>query len=373
MKKEKKFNSRGVYVISIKGLKAGENLYLDKIYEYDIYYYSSKKEYSGVKGKLMEHHLESSYKDFLPTPKENIKYFNSDNNACVDNSNIFENLPVEKISYNKKNFYCVILDEIGIDDLIFSASTYNQKIYEFKTKEELDAFINGNKKDKKPKKIVNSTLKTKKEENIVYLVVNGNKQKVLEKEYILDSKKFNSYYTTVVLWPSMDTYVFNCHEDSIIEANTDAAGLLGKDERFKSFIDLVGYYHDEGKLISNKLECQYIGKTFDFDFDFDFSISSKFLISNYLIFDIIYEKETLDHLEYIRSMEKVLDLNEKIKTNPEGSVGEARDLLITMRIIDEMGNVLTPFNRIISKDDSLENNSDNISKTKKTRNKKDKK
>lgn len=361
---ENNFNSRGVYVISIKKLKPGEKLYLDKEYEYDIYYYSSKKEYSRVKGKLIEDYLKTNCKNLLPTPAENIKYLDFENYKLIDKSNILKHSPsLKNKNFDEKKFYCIILDGIDVDDLVFFGKEYNQKVYEFEKKEELDEFINGNKKDREPKQILKSTLESRKQENRIYLLANDNKQKVLKKEFILNPEDFDvEDYTIVVLWPSMDTYVFNCHEDYVNHVIIFEGELIKKEMEVKKFIDYVEEFYNEETRSSKDLKCQYVGKTSNFDFDYE---ESRILVSNYLRFDFISNKEKLDYLTYLRAMEKTLNLTEKIKANPEESISEARELLITMRIIDEFGNILSPFDKIIFKDDSLKNKNNSKSKTRK--------
>lgn len=361
---EKKFSKTGVYVVEIKDLKKNERIYKDKNYTYNLYFYNTKKAFEKAEKKNVfeKDFLQDECFDVLPSNRENMKFYDANSKKYINYDKFLKKEPKLE-SYDENKFYCVVLDNTDVDSLVFFNEEYKQSIYEFSTKEELDIFINEKENKKKPIDQKTSSLLNYKKDNIVYLLRKDNKQKVLDYDYILDEKDFSvgknidswndeRFITKVVFFPSGDAYIFNCHEDAITEAVMNLSRFIEEEISIERFIDGVEEFYSE----KHEFKFKYIGKDSDFKFERTGSHDeSIFLISNYLNFDIIWQKEEIEYLKNMLNLENkfINDLNDMVKKNPKEAVEKAKELLISMQIIDNDGRVMEPYTKVFYKDDSI--------------------
>lgn len=369
---EKKFSKTGVYVVEIKDLKKDERISKDKKYNYNLYFYNTKKAFEKTKNKneFQKEFLLSECFDVLPENRENMKFYDANSEKYLDYDKSSSQKP-----YDENKFYCVVLEDVDLNSTIFTNEEYKQNIYEFNTKEELNDFINGKETNNKLIHQRTGRLINYSKDNISYLLRKGDKQKVFYYDSILNEKDFSigkdfnlldtNFITKVVFFPSGDTYVFNCHEDAINEAVMNLSHFIEEEIGIERFIEEVKSAYN-GK---RNLKYKYVGKTVDFDVD---CVESKYesiiFVSNYLKFDFIFTNEEIEYLKKRLALEKetICDLGNIAKDNPEKAVEKAKELLILMQIIDDGGNILEPYN-VIFKDDSKENTKkQGTSKTKRT-------
>lgn len=243
----------------------------------------------------------------------------------------------------KNKFYCVVIEDMNVDDLFYFEKEYNQKVYEFDTKIELDNFVNVD-DEKKEAKNITKVLPRKQPKNTIYLIKNNGRKKVLEHKFILDPKDFSKESTTIVIWPSMDTYILNCHEDYVYEGACTFSEISKKEINVENILSEIKLT----LLKPNIFKYHYVGKSLNFDFEDE----SRILISNYLGVNIIFKKEDLDYLKRLRD----LDL---LSAEAMDNIENAKNFLILLRIIDEKGNILAPYDKIIYKDALLDNSKEN--------------
>lgn len=109
-----KFNKNGIYLFAIKNLHDEVEVYWDKEYEYDIYYFKSQSIYRDNKlghkfktdGKT-EFFVET-VKGLLPKDLQNAKYMVEETGEEIEYEEFISNAP---ISFNKSKFYCIVIDQ----------------------------------------------------------------------------------------------------------------------------------------------------------------------------------------------------------------------------------------------------------------------
>lgn len=350
---EKKFKKNGVYVFKIKDSSDIDDFYFDKEYEYDVYYFKTKKLYDenhdSISQDAMKEYFVESVKGLLPRNVIN-SVFTDECNLIIEEDNLMENKPVKM---EKNKFYCVVLDIEHIDALIFDGFKYKQKVYEFKTKEEQKRFIDSGKCAGKLVEDQSRVLHVVDEENVTYLASCGNNIKVLEKDYILAQALFNTYrdnsVTKVIFYPSLDTYVFNCHEDYIVEAINILSEFSFKerttDEFFKEVEDTFAI--ENGK----KLKYKYIGKSIeaspeDLYITLDESI---YMVSTFPKFDIIWTEEEMGEITNLLYYKKLFDA---LQSDSPDDIKFVTEFLIKNKILNEQGQLLEPYKNMVYVDGS---------------------
>ena len=360
---EKKFKKSGVYVFKIKDSSECEKFYFDKEYEYDIYYFKTKKIYDEVfdsnSSEMMQKYFVESVKGLLPRNIINSVYMD-ELTGIIGKDEMYENKPV-KIDGDK--FYCIVLDAEHVDALIFDGLRYKQKVYEFKTKLDQSKFIESGKCTGKLVEEQSKVLSVVEDYNVTYLVASGNNTKVLEKDYILDQEVFDTYknnqVTKVIFYPSLDTYVFNCHEDYIIEAINILSEFSFKERTADEFIKEVEGTLERGK----KLQYKYIGKSIQSSPE-DLYITSDesiYMVSTIPKVDIIWSEEEMNQISNVLYYKK---LSDALKSNSPEDIKFITEFLIQNKILNEQGKLLEPYKNAVYVDGSAKK-SKGTSKTKK--------
>lgn len=347
----KKFKKNGVYVFKIRDSADCEDFYFDKEYEYDVYYFKTKKLYDenhdSISQDAMKEYFVESVKGLLPRNVIN-SVFTDECNLIIEEDNLLENKPVKM---DKNKFYCVVLDVEHIDALIFDGLKYKQKVYEFKTKEEQKSFIDSNKCAGRLVEEQSRVLHVVDDKNVTYLASSGNNIKVLEKDYILAQAIFDTYrdnsVTKVIFYPSLDTYVFNCHEDYIIEAINLLSEFSFKERTTDEFIKEVELALEGGK----KLQYKYIGKSIesspeDLYITLDESI---YMVSTFPKFDIIWTKKEIDEISNLLYYKKIMDA---LQSDSPEDIKFVAEFLIKNKILNEHGELLEPYKNAIFVDSS---------------------
>lgn len=307
---KKQFKKNGIYLFVLKNINEKESIYYDREYEYDVYYFGSKKEYSkSIKNK--EKFFVESKKGLLPKEIKNAEYFDINNKKI--SSDRFENHQPQELSENK--FYCVIIETEHVDSLIFDADEYEQKIYEFDSKESKEQFLKGDTNAGKLKEAKKRKLHFKNDKEITYIVKSGNGSKILDRNFILNKKIFNTekdswknienYITKVILYPSLDTYVFNCHEDCVVEAVSNISYFSETEIDTKKFIEKIKSFTDKPE----KFKWQYVGKSLDIDPDDPYYTDDECIhfINTYFKLDFIEKTEEIEAIKAQIYYKKTLD------------------------------------------------------------------
>lgn len=349
----KKFKKNGVYVFKIKDSADCEDFYFDKEYEYDVYYFKTKKLYDenhdSISQDAMKEYFVESVKGLLPRNVIN-SVFTDECNLIIEEDNLLENKPIKM---DKNKFYCIVLDVEHIDALIFGGLKYKQKVYKFKTKEEQKEFIESGKCAGKLVEEQSRVLHVVDEENVTYLASWGNNIKVLEKDYILAQAIFDTYrdnsVTKVIFYPSLDTYVFNCHEDYIMEAVNSLSAFSTKerttDEFFKEVED--NFVIESGK----KLQYKYIGKSIESSPE-DLYITSDesiYMVSTFPKFDIIWTDEEIAEITNLLYYKKLFDA---LQSDSPDDIKFITQFLIKNKILNEQGELLEPYKNMVYVDGS---------------------
>ena len=357
----------GVYLFTIKGLRKADQVYLDQKYQYAVYHFSKKKDFEqftkdienlklkDIK-KLLSKYLLEECDDLLPGIESNCVLFTDSTFKNIDKKQISNKKP-NLTSFDKDKFYCILLKNIHINDLIFFDKDYDQEVYEFNSKEDLMRFISGKVKCK-PIDVVSSTIAQKNISNVFYLAKDEVQTKLIEYEHILDPKVFGvnrndglsskePNLCKIVFWPSMDTYVYNCHEDAIIECASDSNDFMDLNE--SRMIDFVKKLESWATDVSFDKEYepkyQYVGKSYEYNPEDNNSTigESTFLICDYIYFGhIIWTKEQLDWLENNRKNNAnilIQEINEKRENSELEALQLAKSLLSAINIFEPDGSV----------------------------------
>lgn len=296
-----KFNKKGIYLFAIKNLKEEETIYWEKEYEYIIYYFESRKLYNQYIGtdKLNRDFLVERAKGVLPKTLNNAEYMVYETGEEIEPEVIVGETPIK---LKKDKFYCVVIRVNHIDELVFETNMYSQKIYEFETEKEQQAFVT--KGENVGKLLEDKTRVLLKDledaSNVVYLLSSKKGTKVFKKDYLLDKEVFYTAedLTKVIFYPSLDTYVFNCHEDCIFEAVQNMSSFSLKDLDYDKFIRELKSSVDDGKQFT----CKYIGKAAEVNPDnphYDFDGECIHVINTYFKLDIIWKSEEIDAINHV--------------------------------------------------------------------------
>ena len=339
---EKKFKKNGVYIFKIKNSLEAEEFYLDKEYEYDIYYFKSKelydKSFDSDSSVFKKDFFQESVKGLLPGKMTNAVYMN-DFYEIIDSNEILENKPIE---INKNKFYCIVLEVENIDSLIYNEHNYKQRIFEFKSEQEQKQYIVNKKNTGKLIENQNKNLKVIYDENVTYLVSCGNNIKVLEKDYVLDDDVFNTIgdneITKVIFYPSLDTYIFNCHEDYIIDATNSLSDFSDKDTTPEEFVDEVEFALENG----TKLEYKYIGKSKEASPENLYSTSNEsvYIVSTFPITEIVFSDKSIAALSNVAYYKKISDA---LQNNSSEDIKFIAEFLIKNQILNIQGELLEPY------------------------------
>lgn len=357
----------GVYLFAVKGIKKADQIYLDQNYQYAVYHFSKKKDFEqftkdieGLKlkdiKKILSKYLVEECNDLLPDIESNCILFTDSTFKNIDKKQISDKKP-NLTSFDKDKFYSIVLKNICINDLIFFDKDYDQEVYEFNSKEDLMRFISGD-LECKPVDVVTSTIAQKNFPNVFYVAKDEVQTKLIEYGHILDPKVFfvgsnggfrsqQQYLTKIVFWPSMDTYIYNCHEDAIIECASDSNDFMELNEsRIDMFIKKLESWA-RGVAYGDDYEpkYQYVGKSYGYNPEDDNSTigESSFLICDYLYFGHIIEtKEQLDWLENNRKNNAnilIQEINKKRKASELEALKFAKVLLAAIKIFEPDGSV----------------------------------
>lgn len=302
----KKFNKKGVYLFAIKNLGDEVEVYWDKEYEYDIYYFKSQSIYRDNRLGYMDkpdsktEFFVETVKGLVPKELKNAKYMVEETGEEIEYEEFIANAP---ISFDKSKFYCIVIEVEHIDSLLFNLHEYRQKIYEFETEtNQKDFAIHGKKVGKliEDKTRILRHIESEDVSNVIYLVSSGTKTKEFKKEYLLNEDVFDvtGDINRVIFYPSLDTYVFNCHEDYIFEAIDNLSKFTLDDFDSDKFIEEVKSWADD----CNNFTCKYIGKAVELNPSnrhCNFDNETIYFVNTFLKLDIIWTQEECDAINQV--------------------------------------------------------------------------
>ena len=180
---------------------------------------------------------------------------------------------------------------------------YRQKIYEFETEaKQKDFAIHGKKVGKllEDKTRILRYIESEDVSNVIYLVSSGTKIKEFKKEYLLDDEVFDvtGYITRVIFYPSLDTYVFNCHEDGIFDAIDNLSKFTLDDFDSAKFIEEVKEWAED----CDNFTCKYIGKVSELNPSnrhCNFDDETIYFVNTFLKLSIIWKPEEIAAISHV--------------------------------------------------------------------------
>ena len=332
----KEFNKTGLYLFKVKFDLEDDEIYWDKEYEYDIYYFKTKKLYEENKYSKHKEYFVESTKGLLPKDLKNAKYIDYEESFEFDKEDFSDFKPFE---YNPKSIYCTVISTNHIDDLILTNENYSQKVYEFKNEKDMQEFIkNGKLKgnlvfENREKEIIYKKNKSK----FSYLVSSQGKTKEVKKEYFINNEEtHNKEVTKVIFYPSLDTYLFTCHEDYIRGAVDQLTEFTFKGFDIKKFIDAVKEELNCSLENDKDFSCKYIGNTINLDADDPHCTIDEcvHVINTYLKLDLIFSQSDLDAIKNLIENEELLYLIKSTLLNDDTNLKSFKESIEKIKIAD---------------------------------------
>ncbi len=236
--------------------------------------------------------------------------------------------------------------------MAFYDEEYDQTVYEFNTKEELDNFIKSE-ETARDKNYIKVKSKLKVNKNIILMKEDKDKLVRIDPKSILNKK---DSYEQIIIYPTMERYLIVTDgknfvpEDVLRYAITDIVGCATTSAELEMFLyELESRSEKVLKLSSlKKIKTDYFKRD-------DLEV----LCAYNGLWGFI-DREDFEDFENLRTGKTYCDsLKEELKKKPKEVLNEVKKLLVSLEVIDENGCILAPYEQILYTDNNLVNKSKN--------------